>query len=134
MLAEQAALALRDGYCAASQALSANVFDTWLRGVARRGVLFTLPAGTRFAYRRVLQQMRPVDGSVRLAELKASGALTPIIMALAEFDPDDGASPTSFGRHATAHAAAPEQYSTVNAVIALMLTTSVLQQAEASGW
>jgi hypothetical protein len=78
--------------------------------------------------------MHPVDGDVRLAELKASGALTPVIMALAEFDPDDGVSPTSFGRHATAHAAGPEQYSDVNAVIALMLTTSVLRQAHASGW
>jgi hypothetical protein len=133
-LAEQAALALRDGHCAASQAPSANVFDTWLRGVVRRGVLFTLPTGTRFGYRRVLRQMQPVDGSVALAELKASGALTPVIMALAEFDPDDGASPASFGRHATAHAAAPEQYSTVNAVIALMLTASVLRQAQTSGW
>jgi hypothetical protein len=105
-LAEQAAFALRDGHCAASQALSANVFDTWLRGVVRRGVLFILPAGTHFGYRRVLRQMQPVDGSVPLAELKASGALTPVIMALAEFDPDGGVSPTSFGRHATAHAAA----------------------------
>ena len=133
-LAAKAARALGDGHCAASQALSANIFDTWLRGVVRRGVLFTLPSGARFRYPRVRQQMHPVDGDVRLAELKASGALTPVIMALAEFDPDDGVSLTSFGRHATAHAAGPEQYSDVNAVIALMLTTSVLRQAHASGW
>ena len=36
-LAAEAAGALHDGHCAASQALSANVFDTWLRGVVRRG-------------------------------------------------------------------------------------------------
>lgn len=133
-LAVEAAKALRDGHCAASQALSANVFDTWLRGVVRRGVLFSLPPGARFKYARVLQQIQPVDGSIALVELKASGALTPVIMALAEFNPDDGVSPASFGRHATAHAVGPAQYSNVNAVIALMLTTSVLRQAQASGW
>jgi DNA-binding transcriptional ArsR family regulator len=132
--AAEAARALRDGHCAASQALSANIFDTWLRDVVRRGVLFALPPGGRFKYPFVLRQIQPVDGSVGLAKLKASGALTPVIMALAEFDPEDGVSPTSFGRHATAHAVGPEQYSDVNAVIAMMLTTSVLRQAQASGW
>jgi hypothetical protein len=133
-LAADASRALRERHCAASQALSANVFDTWLRGAARRGILFSFPPRARFRYQRVRAQMHRVNGDVRLAELKASGALTPVIMALAEFDPDDGVAPTSFGRHATAHAAGPEQYSDTNAVIALMLTTSVLRQAQASGW
>ena len=91
-LAADAARALRDGHCAAPQALSANIFDTWLRGAVRRGVPFTLPPGARFGYRSVRRQMHPVDGGVGLAKLTASGALTPVIMALAEFDPDDGVS------------------------------------------
>jgi hypothetical protein len=54
-------------------------------------------------------------------------------MALVSFKPG-GPVPVHLNRHATAHAAGPEQYSDVNAVIALMLTTSVLRQAQASGW
>jgi hypothetical protein len=124
--------ALRDRHCTASQALSANVFDTWLRDAVRRGVLFTPPKNGGF-YENVRSQIKPITDDVRLIELKASGALTPVLMALAKFKPG-GPVPTKFGRHATAHAAGSEQYSDVNAVIALMLTTSVLRQAQASDW
>ncbi len=72
-LAADSVRALRDGHCAASQALSANIFDTWLRGVVRRGVLFTLPSGARFGYRGVLRQMHPVDGGVRARRAEGVG-------------------------------------------------------------
>jgi hypothetical protein len=55
-------------------------------------------------------------------------------MALADFDRDKRGVPPEFGRHATAHAAGPEQYSDANAVIAVMLAASVLWQSQASGW
>jgi hypothetical protein len=132
-LAADAARALRDGHCAAAQALAANVFDTWLRDVIRRGVLFTPERKGKGFYGNIRRQIKPVTDDVRISELKASGALTPVLMALAWFTPGDPI-PAQFARHATAHGAGPEQYTDVNAVIAVMLTTSVLRQAQASGW
>jgi hypothetical protein len=132
-LAAASGRALRDGHCAASQALSANVFDTWLRDTVRRGALFAPPGKGHSPYEHLRKQIVPVTDDVRITELKASGALTPVVMALAKFTPG-GPVPTQFARHATAHAAGPEQYTDVNAIIALMLTTSALRQAQASGW
>jgi hypothetical protein len=54
-------------------------------------------------------------------------------MLLADDNPGD-LMPAQFARHAMAQAAGGEQYTEVNAVIALMLTTSVHRQAQASGW
>jgi hypothetical protein len=131
-LAGDACRALAAGHCAASQALAANVFDTWLRDAARRGVVLTLPASGWFYYDKVRRQIEPLTGKVTMRRLRAAGALAPAHMALAEFR--GGTVPAQFGRHATAHAAGPEQYTDVNAVIAVMLTASVLRQAQASGW
>ena len=132
-LAAASARALGDGHCEAAQALAANVFDTWLRDVVRRSVLFPPPGSERSPYRHASGLIEPVTGEVTISELRESGSLAPVVMALAGFTPG-GPVPEQFGRHATAHAASPEQYSDVNAVIAVMLTTSVLRQAQASGW
>ena len=132
-LTGDACKAMADGHRAASQALAANVFDTWLRQAARRGVRLQLPANGWFAYKNVRGQLEPVTGDVSLRNLRAEGALAPAFMALAAFDGAD-AVPAEFTRHATAHAAGPEQYNDANAVIALMLASSVLRQAQASGW
>jgi hypothetical protein len=51
----------------------------------------------------------------------------------ADFGPSEP-TPRRYGRHATAHSARPEQYTTANAVVAVMLAASVLRQAESSGW
>ena len=132
-LAADSGRALRDGHCAASQALSANVFDTWLRDMVRRGKLFKPPGDREPFYGAIKRQIIGVSGKTSLRELKAAGSLSPVLMALVSFKPG-GPVPVQLNRHATAHAAGPEQYSDVNAVIALMLTTSVLRQAQASGW
>src|SRR5258708_11371042 len=131
-LAGAAGRALRDGHGAASQALAANVFDTWLRDAARRGVVFIPPKGY-FRYPHVVRQMKPLASEVRIRDLRELGVQASILAALRDFGPGD-AIPAEVGRHPTAHAAGPEQYTDVNAVIALMLTTSVLRQAQASGW
>jgi hypothetical protein len=132
-LASDACRALAAGHRAASQALSANVFDTWLHQAARRGVRVSLPASGWFSYTKVRGQLEPLSGDVTIRDLRAEGSLAPALMALATFNPG-GTVPAEFSRHATAHAAGPEQYSDANAVIALMLATSVLRQTEASGW
>ena len=81
-----------------------------------RGKLFKAPGDREPFYSAIKQQMIGVSGKTLLRELKAAGSLSPVLMALVSFKP------------------APEQYSDVNAVIALMLTTSVLRQAQAAGW
>jgi len=53
---------------------------------------------------------------------------------LQSFDSRVNPKPEQFGRHATAHAAYPEQYTPANAVIAVMLMTSVPRQSGESGW
>jgi hypothetical protein len=132
-LASDACRALSAGHQAAAQALSANVFDTWLRAAARRGVRISLPADGWFSYGKVRGLLEPLSGDITIRELRAEGSLAPALMALASYGPGDTV-PAEFSRHATAHAAGPEQYSDANAVIALMLATSVLRQTQASGW
>lgn len=132
-LAADAARALDEGHFAASQALSANVFDTWLRDVVFRQVLFEPPRKREGFYPAIRRQIVALSGETMLTEFKSTGSLTPVLMAIQSFKPG-GPVPAQLNRHATAHAAGPEQYSDVNAVIALMLTTSVLGQAQESGW
>ena len=133
-LAADAARALDDGHFAAAQALSANIFDTWLHDVVfRRRVLFEPPRKREGFYAAIRRQIVALSGETSLRELKRTGSLTPVLMALQSFV-RGGPVPAQLNRHATAHAAGPEQYSDVNAVIALMLTTSVLGQAQESGW
>jgi hypothetical protein len=100
-LAGDSARALRARHCAASQALSANIFDTWLRDVLGRGTLFTPLPPRASPYKHALRQIARVDGNSRMIDIKRSGSLTPVVMALASFTPGDP-TPEQFGRHATA--------------------------------
>jgi hypothetical protein len=109
--------------------------DTWIRAAARRGVLFQpLRPDQRFVYKHVVEQLEEISDDIRIIDLMAAGTLAPILLALASFDARVDPPPARFGRHATAHAAGPEQYTEVNAVISVMLATSLLRQAEAGGW
>jgi hypothetical protein len=132
-LAISAAEALRADHGAAAQALAANVFDTWLRDAARRGVAFTRPAPRSSVYKHVSGQITPISEEILLSEFEAVCVLAPALPALASFDPADPP-PPRFARHPTAHRAGPEQYTPANAVIAVMLAASVLREAEAAGW
>jgi hypothetical protein len=132
-LAAASAAALSARHDAASQALSANVLDTWLHDATRRQVAFTGSPKWR-SYEILKKQIQPVGPHTAIMRVKTSGALTPILPALARFDPATDPIPTRFARHATTHAAGTSQYTTLNALIALMLTTSVLRQSQESGW
>ena len=131
-LAVVAANALRDGHGAAAQALASNVFDTWLRDAFKRGVVFA-PIVGRFKYPNVRDQIEPISDATKLAEFQEQCAMAPALAALKDFQPTDP-TPTQYGRHPTAHSTRPEQYTEANAIVALMLTTSLLRQAQTSGW
>lgn len=130
-LAAEAARALRAEFPAPAQALAANVFDTLLRDATGRGII--LNPVPKFWYGHVLQQIGPVGDKTMMTEFRQACVLAPAVPALQKFLPGDPV-PATFARHATAHSAGPDQYTEVNAVISLMLATSMLREAEESGW
>lgn len=131
-LGAHAIAALRDGRAAPAQALATNVFDTLLRDIGRRGVIFGGPLGY-FKYNKVRKRIEPVSGETLISQYRAACVLAAAVPALQDYEPSDPA-PVRFVRHATAHRAGPEQYTPVNAIVAVMLLASMLREAQASGW
>jgi hypothetical protein len=132
-LIDDALRALEQSNPTAAQALAANVFDTLLRDVLRRGRLFAGSTG-RFKYQHVTGGITPVSDETLIGVYRASCVLTPVLKALAEFNFEADPVPGRFTRHATAHRAGMTQYTPANAVIAIMLATSLLREAQESGW
>lgn len=78
-----------------------------------------------------VERITKVSGDTPLVD---ACVLSPAIAALKDFDPDNSPLPVEFGRHATVHWADPQHYTAANAAIAVMLATSFLREAQASGW
>jgi hypothetical protein len=132
-LASAAVAALKDGHSSAAQALAANVFDTLLRDAARRGVLFPDIAVGYFRYDKILKRIVPVSGETTVRQFRTACVLSAALPALQNFTPGEAA-PARFVRHATAHSVGLEQYTEENAIVAVMLMTSMLREGQASGW
>jgi hypothetical protein len=132
-LAGDALRALEQANPTAAQALAANVFDTLLRDVRHRGRLFAGSTG-RFKYQHVTSGITPVSDETLVGVYRVTCVLTPVLKALAEFNFETDPVPGRFTRHATAHRAGTTQYTPANAVIAIMLATSLLREAQESGW
>ncbi len=132
-LAAEAVTALRDGHRSSAQALAGNIFDTLLRDAARRGVIFAGPPVGYFKYDKIRKQITPVSDDTVIRRFRADCVLSASLLALQPYDPSSPP-PARFVRHATAHCARPEQYTPVNAIVAVMLMTSMLREAQASGW
>jgi hypothetical protein len=110
--------ALREGHEAAAQALAANLLDSIIRHNVDLTLKQVVSATGRNRTRMDLDDY----------QLKAALALAPIWRAYEEFWEHKGDPvPRVFGRHPSAHAVSRMQYSRVNAVIALMLVTSLLR-------
>ena len=132
-LAAEAVASLRSGHSSSAQALAGNLFDTLLRDATRRGVIFAAPPAGQFQYARVRNQIKPVSYNTVIRRFRPDCVLSAALPALQRYDPSDPP-PARFVRHATAHSAGPEQYTPVNAIIAVMLMTSMLREAQSSGW
>ena len=132
-LAADAVTALQAGHSSSAQALAGNVFDTLLRDATRRGVIFAGPPGGYFRYAKVRKQITPVSDDTVIRQFRPDCVLSAALAALQDYDPSDPP-PARFVRHATAHSARPEQYTPVNAIVAVMLLASTLREAQASGW
>lgn len=115
--------AFRDGWLRASQALSTVVFTT----------LFHRHVDGRFtSARESLEPLYPREAT--LANMRLYCILRAVLVAIDTYTGnDDEPVPTRFNRHASSHRLSPEQYTRLNALAALMLTTSLLREVEARG-
>jgi hypothetical protein len=118
---------------AAAQALAANIIDTFLRDANRRGRMFGGNFGF-FKTDKVIKRITSVSGATPVHEFRVACVLTPMILALKSFDPENDPMPTEFGRHSTVHRADPSHYTSANGAIAVMLAVSFLREAQHSGW
>jgi hypothetical protein len=110
--------ALRAGHPSGAQALAANMLDSILRGNFDKKFFKTVTTNKKDGDRFEL------DDYVG----RAAFTLAPIWRAYAEYWESQGDPiPRTFGRHPSAHAVSRTQYSRVNAVIGLMLVTSLLK-------
>jgi hypothetical protein len=131
-LAARTACSLRAGLPEPAQALAANVFDACLREMASRGTILE-PVSNRSWYGRVRKQIEPVEDETLLTEFRQACVMAPVLPALKDYMPGNPP-PGTFARHATAHCASLDQYTDANAVISVMLATSVLREADQSDW
>lgn len=111
--------ALRDGHARPAQALAANLLDTALCHLDND-------------LRRELTNNKFKQNGVRINlddyTIRAALTFAPVWSAHAQFWIDKGdAVPRVFGRHPSVHAVSRQQYTRINAVIALMVVTSVLK-------
>ncbi|GGT02420.1 hypothetical protein GCM10010271_00030 [Streptomyces kurssanovii] len=118
-----------DGYLPGAQALASNVLDTLFRGIWRAEPNLQQPNGKWDTYAKVAARLPEIDADAStILEFRMACALAPFRSALDGFK--DGPVPSVFNRHATAHAAGRTQYTAVNALVALMLTVSLLRELQ----
>lgn len=118
--AHKAAAALRAGHPEAAQALAANLLDSLLRKH------FTTDFKTITSNKPNGKRLDLDDYTVRVAYVVA-----PIWSAYKQFWTNKGDPvPRTFARHASAHAVSAAQYTQTNAVLAIMLVTSLLSLLE----
>ncbi len=112
--------ALWDGHPEAGQALAANLLDTLLRAH------FTADFKTITSNKPNGKRLELDDYTVRVA-----WAIAPVWAAYRQFWTSNGDPvPRTFGRHASAHAVSRTQYNRTNAVLGIMLVTSLLWLCE----
>lgn len=120
--AGEAVAVLRQGQYRSAQALASSVVDTALR-------LAIPPESARY-YPHVLEKIRQSRGR-KIRELRRSATFWPVIDALQPYWAHNGDPvPDSYNRHASAHAVGNIQYTEPNALIAVMLATSMLRELQ----
>lgn len=109
---------LQGGHASAAQALAANLIDSVLRRNFDKDEFKDVTTNKKGGNRFDLDAYRS----------RVAFTLAPIWRAYGEYWQGQGDPiPRNFGRHPSAHAVSRTQYSRVNAVIALMLVTSLLK-------
>ncbi|NEA21606.1 hypothetical protein [Actinomadura bangladeshensis] len=112
--------ALRDGHTAAAQALATNLLDSALQKGFEKDKRVKL-TGNKF-------KQNGVTFDYDDFHFRAALTFAPVWCAHAQYWPDKGDPiPAEYGRHPSTHGVSRRQYKRVNAVIALMLVTSVIK-------
>jgi hypothetical protein len=120
-LLTQAVGAMRAGLFAAAQALAASVIDTVIRKA------FLQP---QRRYYSAVQEKIENSYEAQLVDLRTAVTYWPILPAFGEFYENRGDPiPSDFNRHATAHTVGFTQYTEANALLAVLLATSVVREA-----
>ncbi|MER6813573.1 hypothetical protein ABT299_30255 [Spirillospora sp. NPDC000708] len=118
--AQDCANALRQGHASAAQALAANLLDSILRR------FYTDKHRVELTNNEYKKNGTTFDFSDR--GYRAALTFAPVWCAHAKYYPNKGERiPTQYGRHPSAHAVSRAQYTRVNAVIALMVVTSLIK-------
>ncbi|MFJ4501231.1 hypothetical protein [Streptomyces sp. NPDC088864] len=112
--------ALQDGHTTPAQALVGNLLDSVLRS--------NFDDASRIEITRNNFKKNGVRFNLDDYKLRVAFTLAPVWCAHAKYRTEDGDPiPRTFGRHPTTHAVSRAQYSRINAVMGLMVVTSVIK-------
>ncbi|MEV5812156.1 hypothetical protein [Streptomyces mutabilis] len=112
--------ALQEGHTAPAQALAGNLLDSVLRS--------NFDNADRLKVTRNNFKQNGVRFNLDDYKIRAAFTFAPVWCAHAKYKTEDGDPiPRTFGRHPTTHAVSLAQYSRINAVMGLMLVTSVIK-------
>lgn len=112
--------ALQEGHTAPAQALAGNLLDSVLRS--------NFDNAARLEVTRNNFTKNGVRFNLEDYKIRAAFTFAPVWCAHAKYKTEDGDPiPRTFGRHPTTHAVSRAQYSRINAVMGLMLVTSVIK-------
>ncbi|MGW0793047.1 hypothetical protein ACWD04_33890 [Streptomyces sp. NPDC002911] len=112
--------ALQEGHTAPAQALAGNLLDSVLRS--------NFDDAARLEVTRNNFKKNGVRFNLDDYKIRAAFTFAPVWCAHAKYKTEDGDPiPRTFGRHPTTHAVSRAQYSRINAVMGLMLVTSVIK-------
>ncbi|MFD9925847.1 hypothetical protein ACFWZK_06700 [[Kitasatospora] papulosa] len=112
--------AIQDGHTSPAQALAGNLLDSVLRS--------NFDDATRIKLTRNNFKKNGVRFNLDDHKIRAAFTFAPVWCAHAKYKTEDGDPiPRTFGRHPTTHAVSRTQYSRINAVMGLMLVTSVIK-------
>lgn len=121
VLLREALEVAENGHLAAAQALGASIFDTTLRHTFK-------PTKLAGYYKAVKDAIEDRHHTAPFTDMRWGIVHAPAVLVLDMFLPGDPV-PAEFNRHASVHAAGAAQYHPANALIALMLATSLLREA-----
>ncbi|MFF0262046.1 hypothetical protein ACFYR2_24900 [Streptomyces microflavus] len=112
--------ALQEGHTAPAQALAGNLLDSVLRS--------NFDNAARVEVTRNNFKKNGIRFNLDDYKIRAAFTFAPVWCAHAKYKTEDGDPiPRTFGRHPTTHAVSRAQYSRINAVMGLMLVTSVIK-------
>jgi hypothetical protein len=122
----EAARAFQDQHSKPAQAFATVVLDAVLR------LLFATPS---FSYGGIRHPLAGVWDNAPLRYIRSALVLAAIPGALEQFWPHRGDPvPVRFNRHASAHTVHAGQFTRTNALVAIMIITSLLREAQESVW